>query len=89
MTQSQNPILSPEKQQKWGHFIPENWKEAVDGLVANPPRGFTFAVQSDTHFSVNNKEIHGNNLKALSHFVPLKFYANFGDYIKGYFLVSC
>ena len=77
--------LSPEMQEKLGHYIPEKWQSGMEELLANPTDDFTFAVQSDTHFSVNSAETDANNLKALSHFIPLSFYANFGDYIKGYF----
>ena len=77
--------LSPEMQEKLSRYIPEEWQNGMNELKTNPPSGFTFAIQADTHFSVNNKEHHANNLKALSHFVPLRFYANLGDYIKGYF----
>ena len=78
-------ILSLEMQEKLGHFIPEKWQSGMDELRANPSDAFTFAVQSDTHFSVNSSEKDAKNLKALSHFIPLAFYANLGDYIKGYF----
>lgn len=78
-------IFSKEMQKKLGHYISDEWKNGMDELASNPSSDFTFAIQSDTHFSVNNKEHHANNLKALSHFIPLDFYANLGDYIKGYF----
>ncbi len=78
-------IFSPEMQEKLGHYIPEEWQKGIEEMKANFSSDFTFAIQTDTHFSVNNKESHANNLKALSHFVPLEFYANLGDYIKGYF----
>lgn len=80
-----NRVLSPEMQKKLGHYIPEEWQNGIDEITSNPPSDFMFAIQTDTHFSVNNKEHHANNLKALSHFIPLRFYANLGDYIKGYF----
>ena len=72
-------------QEKLGHYIPENWQNGLHEIQTNPTSDFTFAVQSDTHFSVNSGESEANNLKALSHFIPLSFYANLGDYIKGYF----
>lgn len=78
-------VLSPEMQEKLGHYISEEWKCGMDKITSNFSSDFMFAIQSDTHFSVNNKDHHANNLKALSHFIPLKFYANLGDYIKGYF----
>lgn len=76
-----------EKQQELACFINESWKERWDSLDEISESDFNFAVQSDTHFSVvtSNKN-DANNLKALSHFVPLKFIANFGDYIRGYFM---
>ena len=77
--------FSHEMQEKLGHYIPDSWQSGINELRANPSDDFTFAVQSDTHFSVNSAESDANNLKALSHFIPLRFYANFGDYIKGYF----
>ena len=79
-------VLSHEMQEKLGHYISEEWKKKISEITSLPIGCFTFAVQSDTHFSVNSKENHANNLKALSHFIPLKFYANLGDYIKGYFM---
>jgi len=77
--------LSTEMQEKLGHFITDEWKAGMDEIISKPSSDFTFAIQTDTHFSVNSKEHHANNLKALSHFIPLEFYANLGDYIKGYF----
>lgn len=78
-------MFSPEMQEKLGHYIPENWQNGLNEIRSNPTTDFTFAIQSDTHFSVNSTESEANNLKALSHFIPLSFYANLGDYIKGYF----
>ena len=76
-----------EKQAKLLKYINESWKEKWDSLDGISENDFNFAVQSDTHFSVvTGNECDANNLKALSHFVPLKFIANFGDYIKGYFM---
>lgn len=77
--------LSTEMQEKLGHYIPEEWQSGIEKIKANASPNFTFAIQTDTHFSVNNKESHANNLKDLSHFIPFSFYANLGDYIKGYF----
>lgn len=81
-----NKIFSKEMQEKLGHYISDEWKDGMDEIMSNPSSDFMFAIQSDTHFSVNNKEHHANNLKALSHFIPLRFYANLGDYIKGYYM---
>ncbi len=77
--------LSPKMQEKFARYIPEEWQSGIEALQGKPASDFTFVIQTDTHFSVNNKESHANNLKALSHFIPLRFYANLGDYIKGYF----
>lgn len=74
-----------EKQQALLEFINDKWKEKSSELEKAVDGGFCFAVQSDTHFSVTSNEKDALNLKALSHFIPIKFYANLGDYIKGYF----
>ena len=86
MSNKNQVLLSPEMQQKLGHYIPASWEDGLRALAEAPMGGFTFAVQTDTHFSVNSNDQQANCLKALSHFVPLDFYANFGDYIKGYFM---
>lgn len=74
-----------EKQQALLQFINDKWKEKSSELEKTVDGEFCFAIQSDTHFSVTSNEKDAHNLKALSHFIPLKFYANLGDYIKGYF----
>ena len=79
-------VLSPEMQEKLGSYIPKDWQSGLAEINEDVPEDFMFAVQTDTHFSVNSGKNSANILKALSHFLPLKFYANFGDYIKGYFM---
>ena len=78
-------VLSTEMQEKLGKYIPKNWQSGIDEINEAVPDDFMFAVQTDTHFSIVNGGNFGNHLKALSHFVPLSFYANLGDYIKGYY----
>ena len=75
-----------EKQKELFAFINESWKEKMSELEALNPQNFNFAVQSDTHYSTLNPGNTANNIKALSHLIPLAFYANLGDYIKGYFM---
>ena len=79
-------VLSPEMQQKLGGYIPKNWQDGIDEINASVPEDFMFAIQTDTHFSVTSGANNANCLKALSHFIPLSFYANLGDYIKGYYV---
>ncbi len=78
-------VLSPEMQEKLGGLIPKNWQTGIDAILESVPSDFMFAVQTDTHFSVVSGGSSGNSVKALSHFIPLSFCANIGDYIKGYF----
>ncbi|MBQ7293253.1 MAG: metallophosphoesterase [Clostridia bacterium] len=78
-------ILSPEMQQKLGKYIPKNWQSGIDEINEAIPDDFMFAIQTDTHYSTLNGGTTANNIKALSHFIPLSFYANLGDYIKGYY----
>ena len=78
-------VLSPEKQAELKHFIPNDWAEGMEELINDMPTDFMFAIQTDTHFSVTSGKSVANNLKALSHYIPLSFYANLGDYIKGYY----
>lgn len=83
--QADEIVLSPEMQAKLGKYIPNNWKGGIDEIMSAIPDDFMFAIQTDTHFSVVNGGNTGNQIKALSHFVPLSFYANLGDYIRGYY----
>lgn len=78
-------VLSPEMQQKLGKYIPKNWQSGIDEINEAIPDDFMFAIQTDTHYSTLNGGTTANNIKALSHFIPLSFYANLGDYIKGYY----
>ena len=78
-------VLSPEMQQKLGSYIPKNWQAGIDEITSDLPTDFMFAIQTDTHFSVKSGNTSASCLKALSHFIPLSFYANLGDYIKGYY----
>ena len=78
-------VLSPEMQEKLGGYIPKKWQSGIDEIMSNVPDDFMFAVQTDTHYSTLSGGTTANNLKALSHFIPLSFYANLGDYIKGYY----
>ena len=79
-------ILSPEMQKKLGSYIPKSWQSGIDEINEAIPEDFMFAIQTDTHFSVTSGAQSANSLKALSHFIPLSFYANLGDYIKGYYV---
>jgi hypothetical protein len=79
-------VLSPEMQEKLGSYIPKEWQTGIDEILGDIPTDFMFAIQTDTHFSVKSGNNSANSLKALSHFIPLKFYANLGDYIKGYYM---
>ena len=63
--------------------LPDNWREAALKLTNEPPKGFVFAVQSDSHFAGNNDEI-GNNINTLSKIIDLEFYAHLGDIIRGF-----
>ncbi len=63
--------------------LPENWREAALKLINEQPKGFVFAVQSDSHFAGNNDEI-GNNINTLSKIIDFQFYAHLGDIIRGY-----
>lgn len=63
--------------------LPENWREAALKLIKEEPKGFVFAVQSDSHFAGNNDEI-GNNINTLSKIIDMQFYAHLGDIIRGY-----
>ena len=78
-------VLSPEMHQKLGKYIPKNWQSGIDEINEAIPDDFMFAIQTDTHYSTLNGGTTANNIKALSHFIPLSFYANLGDYIKGYY----
>lgn len=79
-------VLSPEMQKKLASYIPKNWQAGIDEINEALPEDFMFAIQTDTHFSVTSGNQSANCLKALSHFIPLSFYANLGDYIKGYYV---
>ena len=74
------------KKERFFEYIEEKWKEVLDCIEGLKEGEFRFAVQSDTHYSILNSGKTANNIKALSHFVPMSFYANFGDYIKGYYM---
>ena len=78
-------ILSPEMQKKLGSYMPKSWQTGIDEINEALPDDFMFAIQTDTHFSVTSGNQSANCLKALSHYIPLSFYANLGDYIKGYY----
>lgn len=65
-------------------YIPSSWDAGI-AQIPEEPEGFMFAVQTDTHFSVNSGIQAGNSIKALSNFVPLSFYVNLGDFVKGYY----
>lgn len=77
-------ILSEEMQQKLGHYVPASWKTKLEQITIEDQDTFIFALQTDTHFSIANNDSAVNNIKALSHFIPLDFIANTGDLVKGY-----
>ena len=81
-------VLAEEMQAKLGHFVPDAWKTRVEQLAFGDEDTFIFAVQTDTHFSIANNDSAVNNVKALSHFMPLDFIANTGDLVKGYMEVN-
>ena len=81
-------VLAEEMQAKLGHFVPDAWKTKVEQLAFGDEDTFIFAVQTDTHFSIANNDSAANNVKALSHFMPLDFIANTGDLVKGYMEVN-
>ena len=66
------------------NYIPSSWNSDI-ARIPEEPNGFMFAIQTDTHFSVESGASAGNSIKALSNVVPISFYANLGDYIKGYY----
>lgn len=65
-------------------YLPSLWKTQI--AEANAKRGdrFTFAIQTDTHFSELSSPLACHDVKALSHFIDLDFYANLGDLTRGY-----
>ena len=65
-------------------YIPSGWKPNMTAINAQKGNRFTFVIQSDTHFSELSSPIACHNVKALSHFVDLAFYANLGDLTRGY-----
>lgn len=71
-------------QMKWFPFLPQNWKSEIETARAGISGKFAFAIQTDTHFSELSSPLSCYNLKALSHFVDLDFFANLGDLTRGY-----
>ena len=79
-------VLSPQKQAALKQYLPTSWPATINQIMADVPTDFMFAVQTDTHYTtLSNDTKTGNNLMALSHFLPLSFYMHLGDYIKGYY----
>lgn len=64
--------------------LPEEW--SVPRRVINKMQGtgFTFAIQTDTHFDISVEPIYYNALKNLSRRIGFDFIANLGDVVRGY-----
>ena len=79
-------VLSPEKQAAMEQYLPNSWPATINRIMADVPTDFMFAVQTDTHYTFLDGDAKtGNNMNALSHYLPLSFYMHLGDYIKGYY----
>lgn len=63
--------------------LPYTWDVPYRNILQMQGDGFTFAIQTDTHF---NKEIppYYNTIKNLSRRIGFDFIANLGDIIRGY-----
>ena len=56
----------------------------IDTLNEKTKGKFVFGLQSDTHHYDTTKTQGGNNIVALSHFVPMDFVGHLGDIVRGY-----
>lgn len=66
--------------------LPTTWANTVQTIQEAQGKKFIFAIQTDTHFSINDitDGERGNNLKLLTNYIGLDFVANLGDIIRGY-----
>lgn len=73
-----------DMQKRLSVHLPESWNKGIEQANASKNTLFSFAIQTDTHFSELSSAKACLNLKALSHFVDLAFFANLGDLTRGY-----
>lgn len=64
--------------------LPSTWSNKVQTIQEAQGKTFTFAIQTDTHYALNENDIYGYNLKSLTNNVGMDFVANLGDIIEGY-----
>lgn len=64
--------------------LPSDWESKVESILEAKGTKFTFAIQTDTHYVLNQDEYFGSNLKALTNRVGFDLVANLGDVIRGY-----
>lgn len=62
----------------------ESWVNKYEAIRIAQGRKFTFAVQTDTHYSLDYSSVAGINLRQLTNNVGLDFACNLGDILKGY-----
>ena len=77
VTQALNAVLP-------SFALPSNWESKVQPIQEAQGTKFTFAIQTDTHYALDDDIYNGANLKALTNRIGFDFVANLGDVIKGY-----
>ena len=66
------------------NWLDDEWNAAVDSVRAAQNTAITFAIQTDTHFSVGHPPFIGKQLNQFAQLVGLDFVANLGDIVSGY-----
>lgn len=64
--------------------VQTSWAEKYEEIKTAMGNGFTFAVQTDTHYYTDESAVAGYNLKQLTNNVGLDFACNLGDILEGY-----
>lgn len=64
--------------------LPDAWSSKVQDIQTVQGNKFCFAIQTDTHYYLDQDVYYGNNLKALTNHIGFDFVANLGDVIHGY-----
>ena len=64
--------------------VQTSWAEKYEEIKTAIGNGFTFAVQTDTHYYTDESAVAGYNLKQLTNNVGLDFACNLGDILEGY-----
>lgn len=73
-----NPYEDP------GKVLPTNWESSVQTIQTAQKNTFIFAIQTDTHYALDQNPYYGDNLKVLTNYIGFDFVANLGDVVRGY-----